>query len=59
VPLGRFVPASHFSMVGRYLFRDSEGIVIPTSSDYGWRVTLPILETTGSDPNRSPSRAAG
>ena len=27
-----------------------DGIVILTNSDNGWRVILPILEQTGSDP---------
>ncbi len=27
-----------------------DGIVILTNSDNGWRVILPILERTGSDP---------
>jgi hypothetical protein len=28
-----------------------DNIVIPTNSDNGWRVILPVLERTGSNPN--------
>lgn len=45
---GKDAGAFTFAAIDR---ASGDGIVILTNSDNGWRVILPILERTGSDPN--------